>query len=249
MRFSKHHFAQRIRSQRFLPLLLLLLSSAIVWPAGAQTVPTPASPRFVRATGTASIAVKPDQAEIDIGVVNEADTAQAAAAANASETAKVLDEMKRAGGPDAEIRTQSYSVHPRYRHDPQGREPVIVGFTASNILHVTVREIKKVSALIDAATESGANQIHGIQFTIRDEQAARAEALRQATQNALAGAEAMAAAASAKLGKILSVEEQGSSPIQPLRMMAMAEAQATPTPVEPGTVEITASVTVTVEIQ
>jgi uncharacterized protein YggE len=248
MNLSKQYFAYRGHRKRFLPLLLLPL--AMTWPSGAQTT-SPGSPsaRFARATGTASVAVKPDQAEIDIGVLSEADTAQGAAAANASDTAKVLDQLKKAGGPSAEIRTQNYSVHPRYRHDQPGREPAIVGFTASNILHVKVKDIEKVGALIDAATQNGANQIHGIQFTVRDEQAARAGALRQATQNAIAGAGAMAAAAGAKPGKVLSVEEQGSAPIQPLRTMAMAEARATPTPVEPGTVEIAASVTVTVEIQ
>lgn len=235
-------------AKRFLPLLLLPLAMGCL--ANAQPAPSePASPRFVRATGSASIAVKPDQAEIDIGVVSEAETAKAAAAANASETAKVLDQLKKAGGPGAEIRTQNYSVHPRYRHDQQGREPVIAGFTASNVLHVRLKEIEKVSELIDAATQTGANQIHGIQFTVRDEQAARAKALQQATQNALASAEAMAAAVGAKPGKVRSVEEQGSAPIQPLRAMAMAEARAAPTPVEPGTIEITASVIITVEIQ
>jgi uncharacterized protein YggE len=235
-------------AKRFLPLLALPLAIGSV--ASAQPAPSePASPRFVRATGSASVAVKPDQAEIDIGVVSEAETAKAAAAANASETAKVLDQLKKAAGPGAEIRTQNYSVYPRYRHDQQGREPVIIGFTASNMLHVKLKEIEKVSELIDAATQTGANQIHGIQFTVRDEQAARAKALQQATKDALASAEAMAAAVGAKPAKVRSVEEQGSAPIQPLRAMAMAEARATTTPVEPGTIEITASVIVTVEIQ
>ncbi len=240
------HLSKRSRARLLLPLLPL----AMVCLAQAQpALPESGSGRFVRASGSASIAVKPDQAEIDIGVVSEANTAKAAAAANATETAKVLEQLKNAGGSNAEIRTLSYSVSPRYRRDSQGAEPEIVGFTASNTLHVKLQELGKVSELIDAATESGANQIHGIQFTLRDEKAARAQALRQATRDAMAGAEAMAAGVGAKLGKVHSVEEQGSTPIQPMRMMAMAESRAAPTPVEPGTIEIQASVTVTVELE
>ena len=231
-------------SQRFLLLLFL----AVACLANAQQ--TPSEPqRFIRATGNASVAVKPDQVEISIGVVSEADTAKAAAAANAAETTKVLEQLKKAAGPSAEIRTLNYNVYPRYRHDEQGREPQIVGYTVSNMLHVKLKEIEKASELIDAATQTGANQIHGIQFTLGDEQAARNQALQKATKEALASAAAIATAVGAKLGKVRSVEEQGSGPIQPLRMMAMAEAKGASTPVEPGTIEITASVIVTVEVE
>jgi uncharacterized protein YggE len=70
---------------------------------------------LVRASGTANISVKPDQAEINIGVVSEAETAKAAAAANAEESTRVLEQLKKGGGENTEIRTISYSVHPRYR--------------------------------------------------------------------------------------------------------------------------------------
>lgn len=234
-------------SKQYLSILLLPLVMGSL--ASAQTASPSPSSRFIRAAGSASIAEKPDQAEINIGVASEAETAKAAASANASASAKVLEQLKKAAGPSAEIRTISYSVHPRYRHDQQGREPQIVGFTATNMVRVTLNDIEKVSGLIDAATEAGANQIHGIEFTLRDEQAARAKALRQATEKAKASAEAMAAAIGAKIGRVRSVEEQQSSPIQPLRAMAMAEARAGSTPVEPGTIEITAAVTITVEME
>jgi hypothetical protein len=235
-------------SKSTLPIFLLPFVMASL--AGAQQASAErATPRYVRSMGSASIAVKPDQAEISIGVVSEAVTAQEAAAANAAQTAKVLEQLKKAAGANSEIRTLSYTVHPRYQHNQGAREPQIVGFTATNMLNVKLNEIEKVGGLIDAATQTGANQIHGIQFTIRDEQAARAKALQQATKEAMANAAAMAAGAGAKLGRVHSIEEQGSGPIQPLRSMAMVEARAASTPVEPGAVEITASVTMTVEIE
>jgi hypothetical protein len=124
-----------------------------------------------------------------------------------------------------------------------------MGFTATNVVRVKLNDLDKVGELIDIATRSGANQIHGIQFTLRDEQAARGRALQQATKDALASAEAMAGAVGAKLGPVRSVEEQGAEPPRPMRAMAMAEARGASTPIEPGTIEVSASVTVTVELE
>jgi hypothetical protein len=233
---------------RTLPILFLPLALAGL--ANAQPArPEPASPRLIRAAGSAQISVKPDQAEINIGVVSEAETAKAAAAANAEDSAKVIEQLKKAGGPDTEIRTVNYSVHPRYQHSNDGRDPKITGFTANNTVRVKLNDLAKVGELIDLATQTGANQIHGIQFTLRNEQAARGQALQQATQEAMASAEAMAAAIGAKLGQVRSVEEQGAEPPRPMHMMAMAEARGAATPIEPGTIEVSASVTVTVEMQ
>lgn len=92
------------------------------------------------------------------------------------------------------------TVHPQYRHDQQGRERQIVGFTATNMVHVELKQIEKASGLIDMATQTGANQVHGIQFTLRDEQAARARALQQAAKKAMASAQAMATAVGARQG-------------------------------------------------
>lgn len=234
-------------SKRSLGILWLSLFMGCYATAQQQSVERDG--RFVRATGNAEIAVKPDQVEIQIGVVTEAKTAKAAAAANADQTSKVLEQLKKAVGPNGEIRTTTYTVHPRYRHDEGGRERQIVGFRATNMVLVELNQIEKASQLIDMATQTGANQVHGIQFTLRDEQAARAQALQQAAKKAMASAEAMATAIGEKLGRVRSVEEQGSSPIQPLRTMAMAESHTASTPVEPGSIDITATVTITVELE
>lgn len=238
--------------QKQIPLILLAVIAIPLISQAQQAAPEQDSPRYVRASGQANVSVKPDQAEINIGVVSEADTAEAAAAANARQSTKVLDQLKQVVGSGADIRTVSYSVHPRYRNTDGRREPEIAGFTATNMVRVKVDDLGKVGKVIDTATQTGANQIHGIQFGLRDEQKARAQALQQATKAAMANAEAMAAAVGAKPSRIRSVEEQSSTPIQPLRgmEMAMARAQAAPpTPVEPGTIEVQASVTITIEIE
>ncbi len=113
---------------------------------------------------------------------------------------------------------------------------------------MTVNDLKKVGVVIDQAVAAGANEVRGIQFSVRDEQALRAQALAEATKKARLGAQAIAAALGARITRILSVTEGGETPpVRPMmRMAAMAE--AAPTPVEPGTIEVHASVSLTAEI-
>ena len=234
-------------SKRSLGMLWLSLFMGCYATAQQQSVERDG--RFVRATGNAESALKPDQVEFQIGVVTEAATAKEAAAANAANSSRVLEQLKKAVGPNGEVRTTSYTVYPRYRHDQGKRERQLVGFTATNSVLVELNQIEKVSELIDLATQAGANQIHGIQFTLRDKQVARAQALQQAAKKALANAEAIATAVGAKLGRVRSVKEEGSSPIEPLRTMALAESRTASTPIEPGSINIAASVTITVELE
>jgi hypothetical protein len=225
---------------------VLLLAVATLLPAQDQSRTS-----TVRATGDATVTVQPDLARIDIGVVSEAATAQAAAAQNAKQLTAVLAELKRVAGPDAQIETLNYWVNPKYRHG-EGRAPVIVGYTATNTVRVTVSDLPKVSTIIDAATKSGANTIQGINFTLKDENAARAKALQPAAKQARFNAESIAAALGLRVVRVVSAEEGQPTSVRPLQermMMAQtAVADAPPTPVEPRSIEVKAMVTVTLEV-
>ncbi|HSM77258.1 MAG TPA: SIMPL domain-containing protein [Bryobacteraceae bacterium] len=202
----------------------------------------------VRASGEATVTVKPDRAEIDIGVVTEARSAQEAAASNARGTAAVLEKIKGLVAAAGSVRTVNYSLSPKYTY-PQNAAPVIEGYTATNTVQVTADDLDLVGKLIDASTGAGSNSINGIRFTLKNDQAVRAEALRQAAQAAKANAEAIAQSLGLQVTGIVSAESEGASGVVPLRqpMMMMAKAAA-PTPVEAGTIEIHASVTVTLAV-
>ncbi|MEK7406952.1 MAG: SIMPL domain-containing protein [Acidobacteriota bacterium] len=215
-----------------------------------ELAPKPPRP-YVRATGEATVSVRPDQAQIDIGVVTEAATAQAAGAQNATRLEAVLAELRKALGAGAEIKSSGYSLNPNRRYPKDGGQPVIVGYTATNVVQVKTKDLAGVGKVIDLATQSGANAIHGLYFTLKDEQAARAKALGEATLKARSQAEAMAAALGLKILRVISIEQGEPMMIRPLRempMARMAEAMAAPTPVEPGTIDVRATVTVTAEL-
>jgi uncharacterized protein YggE len=227
------------------PLLLAVLPHL----AGAQPTAEPAPRPSIRTTGQATVTAKPDRAIIDVGVVTQAPTAQAAAAQNANQLDAALRQLKQAAGPAAQIKTISYALDPTYRYPREGGQPTISGYTARNVVQVSTDDLAQAGQIIDAATRSGANTIQSLQFTLKNDQEAHAQALREATLRARADADAIAAALGVKILGVLSAEESGAPPPRPIMMpMArMAEAQA-PTPVASGTVDIQATVTLTVEI-
>jgi len=208
-------------------------------------------PPSVRANGEAVIQVKPDEAKLNIGVVTQASTAQAAAAQNATQLQSTLDKLRAALGASGEIQTSGYSLQPNYQYPRDGGQPTITGYTASNTIEVTTGDLAGLGKLIDVVVGGGANRIQGLQFTVKNEAPARAKALAEAVREARGNAEAMAAAMGLQLGKVLSLEQGGPSVIRPAirQFAANAVTAAAPTPVEPGTVEVRATVTLTVELR
>ena len=232
---------------------IALLIMLAIFPSLASAQQTDKRPRppSVTANGEAVITVEPDQAQIDIGVVTQARNAPEAAKENAEKLARVMSEVKKLLGKGDEIKTASYSLNPNYRY-PQGGKPEIVGYTATNVLHIKTGALDNVGKLIDAAMQSGANTIQRLLFTLKDEHSAQLQALRLASIKSKAKAEEMANALGLKIVKVLSVTEgeRGVRPImmpQP-RVTQMEAAAAAPTPVEAGTIEVRSSVSLTAEV-
>ena len=230
-------------------VLAALLTGTV--PAGAQRMDDRAAHPYIRASGEANVSAKPDQARISIGVVTQAASAQEAGTQNAKQTEAVLAQLRKALGTAGEVRTVSYSVTPNYRYPREGGQPAITGYTASNTVEATVNDLALVGKAIDLATQSGANNIQQLRFTLKNEQPVRAQALRQAATEARANAEAIAGGLGLRIVRVLAVEEGTPEVIRPMRMMAMAAGQTAGPPatqVEPGTIEIHATVSLQVEI-
>jgi len=232
------------RALTLLGILLLLGSTA-----QAQQNNNRPRPSTITVGGDATISAEPDQAQIDIGVVTQARSAPEASKENAERLNRVLAEVKKLLGKGDEVKTSGYSLTPNYRY-PQGGKPEIVGYTASNTVRIKTTTLDLVGRLIDNAMQAGANNINRLVFTLKDEQTAQLQALRAASAKAKTKAEAVAASLGLKIVRIVSVTE-GERMVQPIfrqALAARAEAAPAPTPVEPGTVEVRSTVSMTVEV-
>ena len=228
----------------------MAVSGAMLSVPHAQEPPERRELSTIRVTGESTVEAKPDQAELILGVVTQAATGQAAAAQNAQKLDAVLSQLRKALGAGAEVKTLSYSLSPNYRYPKEGGQPSIAGYTASNNVEVKIGDLSQAGKVIDIATQSGANQVQSLSFTLKDEQAVLNRALREASARAKAKVDALAAELGLKVVRVLRVEE-GGQPIRPIyaeSMAVKASGMAAPTPIEAGTIEVHATVSLTVEI-
>src|SRR5919106_2927515 len=200
--------------------------------------------------GHASVKVVPDQAQLWFGVESDGATARAALAANATEMRKLLDALRDAGATD--LQTQHVSLSPRYVEAPMdarggggGGKVGANGYTAHNSVSATVKQLARAGAVIDAAVAAGANHVSGPNLTRADTSELYRQALEAAVDDARESAEALADAADLSLGRVTAVVEGSDAP-SPLAMAARAaDEAAASTPIEAGSQEIIATVTVT----
>ena len=218
-------------------LLLAAASLAgVARPEGAHAVDGSAqSGDSIIVTGNGSVAAVPTIAVLSLGVDTRAASARAALAANAKEMRLVIAAVKAAGG--REVGTQSVSLSQVL--GPNG-EPA--GFAASNVVSAIV-DVDRAGAVIDAAVDAGANQVNGPTMSVADQGKLYRQALKAAVADARLSAEALAAAAGRSLGKVTSVVESGG--VTPVPMFEKAAVSDAGTPIEAGTQQTTASVTVT----
>jgi uncharacterized protein YggE len=172
-------------------------------------------------------------------VSSDAKTASAALRTNAAEMTKVIAALKSQGIAAADLRTDLVSLSSRYSQNGE----TVVGYTATNSVSATVRNLAKIGAIIDAAVDAGANQVSGPNLVRSSAASLYRAALRAAIADARGKARTIAAASGLHIRRITDVAESSAAP-SPTPLTAKASADAS-TPVETGSTLVEATVTVT----
>lgn len=246
----------------------LALAALVAPVACAQSTPlsganaVTAHPNSIQPETTLSVQAEgqvmadPDIAYITTGVETEADTAQAAMAANREAMNRVFAVLRQAGIDDRDMQTSNFQIYPRYdyvkvREGNTSRDRrELQGYNVSNQLTVKVRDLDALGPTLDALVEAGGNTFNNLRFALDDDTEAMNEARRAAVQSALARAELLATAAGYQVGRIVTMSESTyrGGP-QPMAMMARAEsADMAPTPIAAGEVSYSANVSITFEL-
>ncbi len=215
---------------------------------------TSQSPHTVRASAEATITAKPDQAQVSVAVHSQGPTAESAAHEDAALTSRVLDALKKAVGGGGQIKTTGFVASPQMQYPKNGGTPKITGYEATNHLDVTLNDLSLISRTLDAAIAAGATNIQGVTFSLKNDEPIRAQALAEASRKAYASAEAIAKAL--HLTVVGVIEAQTGEQATPVPMfarvntqMASINSQVASTPIEPGEIDIGATVTVTLEVR
>jgi uncharacterized protein YggE len=233
--------------------LLAALSLALVALAGCgeaatTTTGTGAAANTVTASGGGTAQAVPDTAEMYFGVSTMSSNAESALEDTSKGADQIAAAVKKQGVAAEDIQTQDVSVYPQTTE--QDGKQVITGYEASLSVSVKVRDIAKLGEVISAANAAGANTISGPTFTVADSASARAEAIDEAVADARTSAEAMAEAAGESVGDVLSISSNDTGAV-PMAYGATGtmDGAAKSVPIEPGQLDISASVIVVFELE
>ena len=141
-------------------------------------------PPAVVVTGTGEVSVKPDTAQVQVGVTTQAQTASQALKANNEAMDVLLKAPTSRGIAEKDVQTSNFHVSPQYRHQNPGQAPELAGYQATNQVSVRVRNLKDLGPLLDDLVTKGANQVHGVSFTVADPRKVLDEARGKAVQDA-----------------------------------------------------------------
>ena len=227
-----------------------------------QAGSTQAVQRTIQVSASDSVKVSPDMAELSLTICPQGATAQEAQAQAASELDALKAALAALGIDEKNIVASQVNIYARY--DWSDYVEKIVGYQAS--IDITLREltIDQANSAIPAIAGTEDTTLDGTRFYVSTYDERYQEALVSALQVAQAKAQVLAQAAGAQLGAVANVcenydsQEYRYSSVQAKSeadTMAVAEAAAADTGagnssnmLNPGEIEIKASISVTYEL-
>jgi uncharacterized protein YggE len=205
----------------------------------------------ITVSGEGEVRAEPDIALVTVGVTHTAPSSQDAMDEVSRRQTAVIAAARSLGVESRDIQTTGLSLSPVYRPRPRSDEnPEIEAYRASNNVSLTVRDLRRISSVLDAVLASGANSVSGLRFSFANPEALRLQALTHAIANAEAKAQAMAAVAGVSLTGVIAIQEESVSFPTPQAQADFvravpAAAPAPAPPVESGEMVIRARVRVT----
>lgn len=235
---------------------LLIIGLAIL--AFAVFIYYPKRNNLTRITviGDSQSKISPDTAVVAFSVITQGKLALDAQKENAKKSDAVKTAVEAiAAGAKSEIKTSDYSLSPEQDYY-SGKMPKILGYEVKNTVTVSIEDLTKVGALIDAATKAGANSVEGINFVVGATSSAQGESLSLATAQAMAKAEGIARSLNGKIVRVIETREYGapqfpneSSEYDLMKASANTDAKSYTTPIQAGLLNIRSTVVLVVEVE
>ena len=231
-----------------------VLSAAMVFALGTSALAaTVVEKPTVSVSASAEVEAEPDIAYVSLGVRTENKKAEKARKENTDLMTKVIAAVKAQGVAEKDVKTSNLNLYANYTWDKNNKR-TLTGYTCDNSLTITVRDVKKVGDVVDAAMQAGANNFNNVRFDLVDSEEYYIQAVAQATKKAMRRAKGVADAAGLTLGKAASLSTNGSgySPVYDyaedvaedagMDSVANAPAASIGSTIQSGTIKISASV-------
>ena len=231
---------------------LLAAAALIATPAMAANLEIAVQGPVVEITASETVQSEPDQATVGAGVTTRALTAVQSLRDNATRMDAVISRLKALGIAREDIQTSGVNLNAAFQYNNNNTPPVFQGYDVTNQVSVTLRDIGKIGATLDALVAAGANNLNGPFFSRKDDKPQRAQAREAAFKAADVQARDYARMAGFGGVRLLAVEEtlQQGGPIAfdvSVPRAITVTAQKT-TPIEPGRIGTVVQMTVKYEM-
>lgn len=250
-------------------LFIVLLGVGAVLSLGLLTTDPANRNNTITVSGTGEAYAVPDIATFSFTAREEAETVKEAQDTVSEQVSSILAALEEVGIEEKDIKTTSYNSYPRYEWretkslctefscPPSDSERVLVGYEQSQSVAITVRDLDKVSQVLEVLGGAEVASMYGPSFEVDDQDAALTEARKEAIAKATEKAEMLTEELGVRLGKVVSFSDGSSGGYEPIMYarggvamdMAVAEEASIAPQIPSGENRITASVSVTFKIK
>lgn len=183
----------------------VLAAALLVFSVAGTNLAAAAEPNTIAVSGMAEQEVAPDMAYIDVGINVRAADAETAR----TQEAQIVSQIRRAllglAITDNDLQNTSYYLYQEYKVDRNGVRTADK-YVLDSSIKVTVKDLDKLSQVIDNVVEAGATNISNITYALSTQNIIQRQLLATAVENARDKAAVVANAGSRTLGNMLSAD-------------------------------------------
>ncbi len=187
--------------------VVMVILAVFLLASTSRVVNTAATTNTVSFGGEGKVVAKPDIAKVHLSIVTDALTSKTAQDENSKKSKAVTDYLKKQNINDKDIKTTGYNIYPQYKYPQYGGQPTITGYQVNQSMEIKIRDLDKVSDVLDGVVAAGTNQINSLSFEIDNPEALKAEARKKAIEDAKGKAEELEDQLDIDLGKIVNFSE------------------------------------------
>lgn len=184
---------------------LVLAAALLVFSVAGTNLAAAAEPNTIAVSGMAEQEVAPDMAYIDVGINVRADDAETARTQEAQIASQIRRALLGLAITDNDLQNTSYYLYQEYKVDRNGVRAADK-YVLDSSIKVTVKDLDKLSQVIDNVVEAGATNISNITYALSTQNIIQRQLLATAVENARDKAAVVANAGSRTIGNMLSAD-------------------------------------------
>lgn len=183
----------------------VLAAALLVFSVAGTNLAAAAEPNTIAVSGMAEQEVAPDMAYIDVGINVRADDAENARTQEAQIASQIRRALLGLAITDNDLQNTSYYLYQEYKVDRNGVRTADK-YVLDSSIKVTVKDLDKLSQVIDNVVKAGATNISNITYALSTQNIIQRQLLATAVENARDKAAVVANAGSRTLGNMLSAD-------------------------------------------